>query len=253
MLRFQLGRRQLWAHQPPGPFLSSLLQKSVGHAYHAQSIADKRKEQRNKVRKFRREQKQKLKRDRDSFGVLSWQAYGVRSQACASQSTAARPSRFSCKKAWHFHEQGHVERPMDTEAQKSHGPESSQRSGHRHVAWEHFQQSFNAGMHSSRATSQSSEFHDIALEAPSVANLERSLRVLNLTPSILAYLQPSTLRAAYHKSALLWHPDRQPPGPSELEGNVRKAKFCEIQEAYSFLKGYLNIERGSSWSARRPP
>ena len=45
-----------------------------------------------------------------------------------------------------------------------------------------------------------------------------------------------TLRKAYYKSALLYHPDRN----LTEENEIYKQKFQKIGEAYSFLESYIN-------------
>lgn len=52
-------------------------------------------------------------------------------------------------------------------------------------------------------------------------------------------IDSDTLRKAYYKSALLYHPDRN----LIQENEIYKQKFQEIGEAYSFLESYIRVNK----------
>lgn len=53
--------------------------------------------------------------------------------------------------------------------------------------------------------------------------------ILELQPGA----QPDEIKAAYHRLAKQWHPDRFPPGPKKAEA---EARFRQLSEAFAMLK-----------------
>jgi curved DNA-binding protein CbpA len=71
-------------------------------------------------------------------------------------------------------------------------------------------------------------------------NFQQACNILDINRDKCSYIDIDliTLRKAYYKAALLYHPDRNLSNESE----IYKQRFQEIGEAYSFLETYIKIK-----------